>query len=261
MGTVSNRTMRARIAALALAATPLLACAAPAGRLPPPGLYQIDMDSTFTTGQGSSRTRIDSSAGERVDRTDMAGVDSVERRTQGVAPVQHCVGAREEAGAFAVAPNGTPLRCSKQTTVTVGDATEHHAVCPGGNLKLTVRQLDGTHWEYASEVEAGGAGVPSDLNAMRPLLEHEASMGKTEQARAQARARLAALPAMQAEGVQKRAEARERLEAALRKERDPGQREALRKAISLIGGTVPVTAHTRYLWTRIADSCGAAQRP
>lgn len=86
-------------------------------------------------------------------------------------------------------------------------------------------------------------------------------MGTTEQARAQARARLAALPAMQAEGVQKRAEARERLEAALRKERDPGQREALRKAISLIGGTVAVTARTRYLWTRIADSCGAPQRP
>lgn len=258
MKPAARRVLRAWTCACAFAwavANPFGRALAADGPLPP-GLYRIDTDSTFTMGSASFHARSDAATGERVEHTTLGGVESVERRMREAEPVQYCVGAH---GGEAVAPDGSALRCSNQTTRTVDGVTTHRAVCPGGNLKLTLRRLDDNRWEYLSEVEAGGAGVAPDLDAMRPLLEREAREGKTEQARAQARARLAALPAMQAEGVQKRADARERLEAALGKERNPGQREALRRAIAAIGGTVAVTGRTRHVWTRIAETCGGAQ--
>jgi hypothetical protein len=240
---------------LALAGAAPAALAELAGSLPPPGLYSIDMDSTFRIGVASVRNRSDAANGERSVRTILPGVDSGEQRAHDGAPLRHCVKAIVAAHSFDMGPDGAVLKCGRQSTRTVGETTVHRAVCPGGNLTLTLRRLDASHWEYLSEVESGGSGVPVDLNAVRPMLEQAAREGKTAQARREAQQRLAALPALQAETTAKRAAARDALEAALRKERDPAQRAALQKTIDLLAGSVGVTGRTRYVWTRIADTC------
>lgn len=228
-------------------------------RVLPPGQYLIDMEASANRPQGvtSIHAHTDGANGNSTLRTRTGAIDGGEQLVHGKAPQSYCV--RGSAGeALPVAPDGGALKCTRQSTSEVGDTVVHRAVCPAGNVKLSLRRLDEKRWEYVSEIEMGSTSAQPNLDALRPTIEQEAREGKTPAARAKAARMLAELPAMQAEMVDKRSAAADKLGAALRKSTDPAERAALEKTIALMQGTMPMTARTRYIWTRIADTCVAA---
>jgi hypothetical protein len=238
---------------LALAGVGQCALAA-SERIMPPGLYRIDMDgvSSGPGNQYSTSSRVDGATGKTVTSSRVGNMSAAQRTYKGDGPVTHCISSVNQ-----WQMPGGPLQCTKQSTRQVGDATEHTASCPTGNVKFTMRRLDENRWEQISEVNMGSANVPPNLMARKPMLEMAAREAKTPEQRAEAARQLAALPALQKQTEDKRGEAAAMMADAMRKSTDPVERESLRKSIAALNGTMQSTHRTRQVWTRIADSCSA----
>lgn len=248
---------------LAAAATCGGAAAAPADvMLPPPGLYRIDTISTMSQHKGrfSRRTETDGATGEQTTRTTSMGQDHDEQPVTG-APVQRCIASVNPNALFAPLAHSS---CKDQRTQVVGKTVVHTAQCVSGTTVVTMRKIDERRWALETRIEMGSTPVQIDLRAFIPALEHEARHGATLEARAKARAQLAALPGLQRDTNRARADMLAKFEAVLAKARTEQEREMARTAIAnlrLAAGSAGMNATIQERWTRIADSCSRSPAP
>ena len=244
-------------AVLALACVAQLAVATPTDKRLPLGLYQIDRASTMGAPDGSysMASKLDGASGKIVHRNRVGENTGAPQSVAG-APLTHCVSSVNMWRLPTL--DSTSSKCTRQETRAVGDKLEHRAFCPHGNVKLTVRQLDQRRWEYVTEVEMGGKGVPPNLMFLKPALKDAIVRATSPLEKAEAERALAELDNQQRQMVGKRGEAVAKLSDAMRRSKDPEEKETLRKTIAAMGGTPPLTAVTREIWTRIADTCAPA---
>lgn len=103
-------------------------------------------------------------------------------------------------------------------------------------------------------------GAAPDMSALAPMLRQQAKHGARPELREQAKAQLAALPRMQAEGDAVYDKTIARMKEELRTATDPEEKEGIRLALARMApGTPAMKTRSRTVWTRIANSCANAQ--
>lgn len=260
----SQRSRTARLyrlgasaALAALVTLPQLVTAADADKRLPLGLYQIERESTMGAPDGSysMHSKVEGASGTVVNRNRVGNIKSAPT-TYAAPPLMHCV---SSVNVWRMpTSHGTASQCTRQQTSVVDGRIEHRAVCPHGDVKLTVRQLDQRRWEYVTEVAMGSKHVAPNLMFLKPVLKDAIARAKTPQERAEAQRLFAELESQQTHMVDKRGETIAQLTGAMQRSKDPQEKETLRKTIASMGGTMPLAAVTREVWTRIADTCLAA---
>lgn len=221
---------------------------------PSPGWYRIDSDVKFTGPNGgvTIEGKTSGATGATVTRTKAGGSDTGDRLSKGE-PMMRCV--RPRADALPPLPTG----CKRQDTRRDGEQAIHTAVCPSGTTRMTVRRLDKDRWEYLSEHVIASSIAAPNLAYLRPVLEAEIKHGKTAAARLKAEQQLAQLPAMQAQMTGQHAQVLEKMVASEKVEQNPQARKALAATIAGMRGARPMSARTRDVWTRVAESCPVGQ--
>lgn len=227
--------------------------------MPPPGLYRIDMDSSmaFAGKPGQVEVATDGDSGDTTARHS-AGSASSTRLFKGTAPVTQCV--KSANAATLPMPPGGPLSCTGQSTTKTADGLVHTSTCPGQKIAMTIRQLDKERWEYLVDVTMLTTGAAPSMAGMTYMLKQQVQHGATAQERAQAQQQLGEMAGLQKETDAQYAQAVADMKQELSQSTDPAEKAALQAALTrLAPGNPTMTAHSRQVWTRIADSCGASK--
>lgn len=129
--------------------------------MPPPGLYQIDMESTVLSGQNISVTTKRDGATGRETTTRRVGADEQVDQQKGSGPVRVCVAALNTPPA--------PFYCSANTAKSGlpsnGSAANGCARGPGTQVQW--RRIGKEVWDVSYEIQSAAANQPgtSDLQA------------------------------------------------------------------------------------------------
>lgn len=225
-----------------------------AAELPPPGLYRIDMDSTMAFAHQPTEARMITQGSNGDTQAQWkTGPQSVSRQSKGSAPLSQCVKLNN---GVPLMPPGGPMSCKSQQTSKTSKGVVHTAMCPMGKISTTIRQLDSARWEYLIDVDMVNGGPGTSTGGMALVLKHQAENGASAQERAKAKVQLAELPALQKELDAGRAEAIADLQKELSSTTDPAEKAQLQTALTRMAPGAPVMkAHSRQVWTRIADTC------
>lgn len=232
--------------------------------LPPPGLYQVDSDTTITRAEQQFELKLhrDGATGAEHEQTSIQGKVS-SKNTPGTGRVTECL---TTYGPSNVSGLAAPAQCSKQSQKIVGDKTlVHTAQCPDSQFTMEVTKIDDKHWQYITRTETAKMGATAGAGGMEAMLKLRAQYGNTPRDRAEAAKALAALPSQKSEFDHKRASDLQDLQESLAKEKDPQARAFLQRSIASMGGasapggSVKDVNVAKERWTRIADSCGSAQ--
>lgn len=278
LGRISNRlhnggTIKSLPAFLLLAGSMALHAnggAAPVqAALPPPGLYQIDIDASDVRADGklTHQAKTNGATGaEHHQFTVPGGTAGV--NAAGTGPATQCIKPyTDDASTIAIADMAL-AQCPKQSHKVINDKTvEHTAQCPSGNVTVTFRKIGSKTWQMESRHETFAVQGQAAYDALRPMMELQASHGKTAAERAQATQQLAALPALKVQANEERQNDIAQLKAALQETNDPAMKALFQKEIANLSqqgpqpGKVVQTALVKMRLTRIADSCNAPNIP
>lgn len=258
MGSSASCLRAQRASCMALVALLGMRCVAVAAGadplLMPPGLYRINSEVKFIGANGgfTMEGSTDGASGVVVTRRRTAMSDTGDEYSE-IEPEVRCVHAN---------PGGLPplpANCKHQGTKRVGAEAIHTAVCPSGTTTMTVRRLDKNRWESRGEQSITSSIAAPNLDYLRPVLKHEIKHGKTALARLKAKQQLAELPALQAEVTNQHADTLAMMIKSFNEETDPKAKKALAATIADMQGAKPMKASTRFVWTRIAESCPVGQ--
>jgi hypothetical protein len=229
--------------------------------MPPPGLYQIDMDvNAMHAGGNNHQAKTNGATGAEQHRfSSPSGAATV--NAVGPGPATQCI-KPYTANAGVVAATTMPAgQCSKQSSKVIDDRTVvHTAQCSTGNMTVTYKKIDDKTWQMETRHEIFAPQGPA---AYGSVLQMQAALGTTPAARAQARQQLATMPAMTEQAKKKRAEDLAQLKAALQETSDPEMRATFQKGIDDLSqqgqqpGKVVQTVVATTRLTRISDTCDA----
>jgi len=231
--------------------------------LPPPGLYRVDADSTFTRGDVPMELKQhrDGTTGAEHEQDTVYGKVSTSDRA-GTGQVTQCIKplTNDYLPAFAA-----QAQCPKQGQKVIGDKKFiHTAQCSDSQFTMEVTKLDDKHWQFVTRTETAAPTGVANVDGMEVPLKLMAQYGKTQQERDEAAKRLAALPAQKKALEQKQAKEVADMKSVLPKAKDPAEHAMIEKYIAdrsgksapfvpgAPGNEVEVVKAT---WTRIADHC------
>ena len=230
--------------------------------VPPPGLYQIEANSTINRKAAGQDFLFEhqraGATGDEHARQTVAG-QSAEQSYKVGKPNRHCIkhgplNAKQQAFIL----NGM-ANCPNQADKMVGPHTlVHTAQCPTSKVTLTITKLDSLHWDYETRIETVYAQHPADLSTAKQAFEYQAKHGATEAARKEAAAQLARLPALQQQLNAARAQQTVELQEAIKNANSPEEKAMMEKYLAIAKGQTPAmsdVAVVKERWTRIANMC------
>jgi hypothetical protein len=229
--------------------------------MPPPGLYQIDLDANDVRAGGKNyQVKTNGATGAEQHRFSSPGGAATVNGV-GPGPATQCIKPNTANAVAMAAPSMQPGQCSKQSSKIIDDKTVvHHAQCSTGNMTVTYKKIDDKTWQMETRHEIFAPQGPA---AYGQLMQMQATLGTTPAARAQAKQQLAAMPAMTEQAKKQREEDLAQLKAALQETSDPETRALFQKGIDDLSqqgqqpGKVVQTVVAKTRLTRISDSCNA----